>query len=153
MRNRSMAMVVREDRILMVETFRFGRQIFEIPGGGIEEGETPEQAAVRELWEECGLKGEVKRPLNTMHCADGSVEYVYLVEVSPEQEASVGMDPEVPEGGEQSIKNVCWKKLDELSEKDRAFLWAQGLLEVERYFELILSWGSEISYPGDKELS
>ena len=57
------------------------------------------------------------------------------------------MDPEVPAGEEQSIKNVCWKKLNELSEKDRAFLWSYGLLEVDDYFELVLSWGDEISYP------
>ena len=53
---------------------------------------------------------------------DGSIEYVFLVDVSEEQqEAIVGIDPEVPVGEEQSIKNVCWKKLNELSEKDRAF--------------------------------
>ena len=40
-----------------------------------------------------------------------------------------------------------WKKLNELSEKDRAFLWSYGLLEVDDYFELVLSWGDEISYP------
>lgn len=151
MRNRSMAMVIRDDRILMIETFRWGRRIFELPGGGIEAGESPERAALRELEEETGLKGQVKRPLNTMHCADGSVEYVFLVDVSPEQEAIVGSDPEVPEGKEQSIKNVCWKKLEELSEKDRAFLWSYGLLEVEGYFEQVLSWGDEISYPGKRD--
>ena len=69
--------------------------------------------------------------------------------VSEEQEAIVGTDPEVPEGKEQSIKNVCWKKLNELSEKDRAFLWSYGLLQVDDYFELVLSWGNEISYPLD----
>lgn len=148
MRNRSMAMVIRDEKILMIETFRRGRNIFELPGGGIEPGESPEEAAVRELWEECGLKGRINRPLNTMHCADGSVEYVFLVEVPPEQEPIVGSDPEVPEGGVQAIKNVCWKKLEELSEKDRAFLWTYGLLEVEGYLERILSWGDEISYPG-----
>lgn len=151
MRNRSMAMVIRDDKILMIETFRWGRQIFELPGGGIEEGESPEEAAVRELWEECGLKGQVKRPLNTMHCMNGSKEYVFLVEVSSDQEAIVGSDPEVPEGGEQAIKNVCWKRLEELSEKDRAFLWTYGLLQVEGYFERILSWGNEISYPGGRD--
>ncbi len=148
MRNRSMAMVLRGKKILMIETFRFNRFIFELPGGGIEAGETPEEAAVRELKKECGLDGTVVRPLNTLHCKNGSTEYVFLVDVPDVQEAIVGSDPEVPEGGVQSIKNVCWKELTELSEKDRAFLWAYGLMEVDGFFEEILSWGDEISYPG-----
>ena len=36
MRNRSMALVVRDEKILMVQTFRRGRYIWELPGGGIE---------------------------------------------------------------------------------------------------------------------
>ncbi len=147
MRNRSMALVVRNDKILMVKTFRFNRYIYELPGGGIENGETEEEAAIRELKEECGLDGVINRPLNTLHCKDGSTEYVFLVDVSENQEAIVGKDPEIPEGEEQDIKSVCWKKLNELSEKDRAFLWSYGLLAVGEYFEHVLSWGDEISYP------
>jgi AAA15 family ATPase/GTPase len=37
--------------------------------------------------------------------------------------------------------------LDYWSEKDRAFLWSYGLLQVGDYLELALSWGDEISYP------
>lgn len=148
MRNRSMAMVLRGRKILMIETFRFNRYIFELPGGGIEEGETPEEAAVRELKEECGLDGTVIRPLNTLHCKNGSIEYVFLVDVPKNQEAIVGIDPEVPESGVQAIKNVCWKELQELSEKDRAFLWSYGLMDVGDFFDELLSWGDEISYPG-----
>lgn len=139
-----MALVVRADKILMIKSLHLNR--WELPGGGIEKDETPEEAAIRELKEECGLDGVVNRPLNILHCKDGSVEHVFLVDVSDEQEAIIGTDPEV-QTQEQSIKNVCWKKLDELSEKDRAFLWAYGLLEVDNYFGLVLSWGDEISYP------
>ena len=148
MRNRSLALVVRDSKILMIHTYRFQRYIYELPGGGIEAGETPEEAAVRELQEECGLIGTVLRPLNVLHRSNGNMEYVFLVDVSKEQEATVGFDPEIAEGEEQAIKAVCWKELSELSEKDRAFLWSYGLMDVEGFREVVLGWGNEVSYPG-----
>lgn len=144
MRNRSMALVVRDEKILMVQALRRGSLFWELPGGGIETGETPEETALRELQEECGLAGMINRPLNTLYCKDGSVEYVFLVDVPRNQKETVGGDPEATE---QTIKNVSWKKLAELSERDRAFLWSRGLLEVDDFFELAWSWGDEISYP------
>lgn len=147
MRSRSLALVVREGKILMIQTYRFNRYIFELPGGGVEPGETPEEAAIRELKEECGLDGKISRHLNTTYRKNGNTEYVFLVDVSAEQEPIVGYDPEVTEGEEQAIKNVGWKAFNELSEKDRAFLWSYGLLQVDGFYELALSWGDEMSYP------
>lgn len=147
MRDRAMAMVVRNGKILMVETHRSNRRIFELPGGGIEKGESPQEAALRELKEECGLSGTIERQLNILHRINGSTEYVFLVNVSPDCEPIVGSDPEIAAGAEQAIKNVRFMKLTELSEKDRAFLWSYGLLDVDNYFDIVLSWGDEISYP------
>lgn len=42
------------DRVLMV--YERERECWELPGGGIEPGESPRAAAVRELWEETGQR-------------------------------------------------------------------------------------------------
>lgn len=146
MRDRSVVFVVRDKKILMEKLHYDDRYFYSIPGGGIEEGETPEQTALRELKEECGLEGSIKRKLTEVYRRDGSTEYVFEVDVPEEQQPIVGYDPEEV-GGEQPIKDVCWLALDEMTEKDRAFLWSYGLMDIEGFFEEVIGWGDRISYP------
>src|SRR5687767_2599225 len=49
------------DKVLMVKQFRIaaGKDMLEIPAGRIDKGETPEQAARRELEEEIGFRGDL----------------------------------------------------------------------------------------------
>jgi len=57
---------VTEDRqIILVRQFRFGREVFslEVPGGVVDPGEEPRDAAIRELREETGYEGEHVRSL------------------------------------------------------------------------------------------
>ena len=70
MRDRSVAFVVRDGKILMERLTYGGRTFYSIPGGGIEDGETPEQAAIRELKEECGLDGVIVKPLAVVYARD-----------------------------------------------------------------------------------
>jgi len=145
MRNRSVVFVIRDKKILIEKLYYEGRTFYSIPGGGIEEGETPEQTAIRELKEECGLDGVIVKKLAEIY-SRGRTEHSFLVEVPDEQNAIRGYDPEEPID-EQAIKEVLWMELKELSEKDRAFMWRYGLLEVDGFWEEVLSWGDKISYP------
>jgi len=47
--------LLRAGRVLIAAEAVFGRDIFKFPGGGVETGETPEQALVREFMEEGNL--------------------------------------------------------------------------------------------------
>ena len=95
MRNRGVAVVTRNGAILLEKTYYEGRYFYALPGGGIEEGETPQETALRELKEECGLDGKIVKPLNVVYKRDGSIEYAFEIAVSQEQIVIVGKDPEI----------------------------------------------------------
>jgi len=145
-RSRAVSIVIRNDKILMEKVHYFGRTFYTVPGGGIEDGETPEEAAIRELKEECGLDGKITRPLAVQYKQDTSAEYSFEVEIPDEQAPILGYDPE-DTSDDPALKEVLWMPLNKISEKDRAFLWSYGLITVGDFFEEIRSWGDEISYP------
>lgn len=147
-RDRSQSMVIRGNRILLVEHQLFGRDFFNLPGGGIEENETPEQAALRELEEECQVKGTLIRPLTVEYKPDlESRVFTFLVEIPENAVAKTGIDPELP-ADEQSIIGVKWMRLDEIAERDRAYLFGAGLMRVPYFHDEVLMWdGEDISYP------
>lgn len=59
-RNRGVAIIVQEGKIALIKRIRGGETYYVFPGGGIEEGETPEEATKREAYEELGVHIEVK---------------------------------------------------------------------------------------------
>lgn len=66
---RAAVVVVRDDHVLLVRQRRLFLEdlSWEIPGGSINEGETPEQAAMRECLEEAGIRCVSVEPLLRFH--------------------------------------------------------------------------------------
>lgn len=118
MRPRACAAIIRKGDILMVRRRHDGRTYWTLPGGGIEPGETPEQATVREVREETGLNAKVVRFLfeeiylggtNTCRC--------FLLEVDESQTALLGHDPEQAQltADARMLQEVAWLPLDSVA--------------------------------------
>ena len=79
MRIRAVAILVENGKVALIERHRAGRHYFTFPGGGVDSGETAEQAVVRELEEETGLHVVVRRKVGEVWFEGNRQEY-FLVE-------------------------------------------------------------------------
>jgi len=79
MRIRAGVVLIEDGKVALIERFRNGNHYFVFPGGGVDEGETPQEAAIREMEEETGLHVTIKRKLAKIHFGL-SYQIYYLVE-------------------------------------------------------------------------
>jgi len=89
-------------RVLLMRRLKEGRRYTVLPGGGIEPGETPAQAAVRELAEETGLVATVTGELATVDHDDRRAHYL-LMEALPGEPTLAG-----PEAVAETEDNRYW---------------------------------------------
>jgi 8-oxo-dGTP diphosphatase len=78
---RAAIVLIENGQIALVERHRDGLHYFTFPGGHVEPGETPEQAALRETEEELGLQVIIQRLLAVIWWRE-KPQYYYLVESS-----------------------------------------------------------------------
>lgn len=114
MRNgRAVAIVIKQDKLLVMFRRNEGKEYFTLPGGGIEPNESAEQATVREIEEETTLKVKVERQLYEHHYDDNSNQYFFLCKYISGQPKLSKNAPE----RKDSIKNVykpMWLSLDKI---------------------------------------
>jgi len=150
-KGRAQCLVIREDNILMVKHCSENDAHYTTPGGGIEPGETPEQAALRELQEECNVTGTIIKKTGEWACPyhDDKIFYTYHIDIGA-QEPFLSYDWEYANKHLLNPVEVRWMTLRELSEVDRAYLWSAGLMGIERFAQEVDTWAREISYPGKR---
>jgi ubiquinone/menaquinone biosynthesis C-methylase UbiE/8-oxo-dGTP pyrophosphatase MutT (NUDIX family)/uncharacterized protein YbaR (Trm112 family) len=125
-RLRAGALIVHENKLLAFGRYRRGEPPrFRIPGGGIEPGETPEQAAQRELQEEIGVTIRLER-LFGRYLVKAKTQWYFLANTDEKQ---LPADDAAREGGHV----LRWLPLTELASYD---LRPQGLKwELVKYFK------------------
>jgi 8-oxo-dGTP diphosphatase len=103
----SMAIITEGSKVLMVRRRqREGKLSWAFPGGGIEAGETAEQAAVREVTEETALEVKAVRVLGQRIHPDTGADMTYVACEPVAGEARVEDDEELAE--------VAWITLEEI---------------------------------------
>jgi 8-oxo-dGTP diphosphatase len=105
----SMAVVVADGKLLMIRRRqREGDLLWALPGGAIEEGETVEEAAVRETVEEVGLVVAAVKVLGErVHPKTGRAMSYTACEV---------LQGEAKVADEEEIDAVAWVTLEEIPE-------------------------------------
>jgi NUDIX domain len=111
--------IIRDEKIVMVHCDHkvnsgsgLGHAHWTLPGDRLDEGESPEEAVLREVREETGMRGEVVETLFDRLWSKSEIERCFLIKVSPEQEPILGSDPEL--AGRQQLDIVAWRSLDEV---------------------------------------
>lgn len=85
---RAVAVVLRDDCVLVIKRHRDGVDYAVLPGGGVEPGESSAQAALRELHEETTLTAEIDRLLWTDDHGGRPASYFLMKDVTGEPELS-----------------------------------------------------------------
>ena len=117
MRIRAGIVLIHDNKVALIERHRAGLYYFVFPGGGVDEGESVEQAAVREAMEELGVEVAIKQKVAEVQVGQNSRQIYFLAEQSGGEfgtgvgEEYTDSDPEDPEEG---IYSPIWVPIAEL---------------------------------------
>lgn len=79
MRNRGSSIIIENNKVALIKRVRAGQEYYVFPGGGIEHGESSEQAAIRETFEELGVHVEIKGSLGIVNYK--GVQHFFIADV------------------------------------------------------------------------
>ena len=143
MRIRAGIVLIQEDKVALIERHRAGLNYFVFPGGGVDEGESAEQAAVREAMEELGIEVTIKRKLAEIYVGRRSRQVYFLVEHAA-GEFGTGSGEEFdadPNDPDEGIYVPIWMPIEELPRHEKVYPAELAKLVVE---SVTAGWPSKV---------
>jgi 8-oxo-dGTP pyrophosphatase MutT (NUDIX family) len=117
MRVRAGIVLIQDGKVALIERRRAGLDYFVFPGGGVDDGESPEGAAAREAMEELGVEVAIRQKVAEIQFGQKSRQIYFLAEQTGGEfgtgsgEEYTDADPDNPEEG---IYSPVWMPIDEL---------------------------------------
>lgn len=97
------AIVLKDDKILVMKRLKMGKQYYTLPGGTVEKGETADQAAIREVAEESTIKIDNPRLVFIEDAGEPwGKQYVYLCDY-------LSGEPVLPDDSEEAYWTIPGK--------------------------------------------
>ncbi len=119
MRIRAGIVLIQDGKVALIERHRAGMDYFVFPGGGADEGEIPEQAAIREAMEELGIEVAIKQKIAEIQYGQKSRQIYFLVD-QVGGKFGTGTGEEYtnadPNNAEEGIYIPIWMPIEKLSE-------------------------------------
>jgi len=129
---RAAAIIIKDNKILLMHRIKDGREYWVFPGGHVEDGETPEQAAIREIMEELTLKAS--NPKLAFNYQNGENEDpMFIVDVENKDPVLGGPEGERNSGND--FYEPVWIAFDNL--KDLNLLPESAKEKLLKYFDEI----------------
>lgn len=115
MRKRAGIILIEDGKLALIERHKQGRHYFAFPGGGVDEGETDEEAAVREAEEELGIRVEILHKAAEVHRLN-KCDQVYFRVKRVGGEFGTGAGEEYGEPNpEHGTYQPMWMPIEEIS--------------------------------------
>jgi len=120
---RATVLMIKSDSILMIHCFRDGNEYYVLPGGGVEAGETPELATLRELKEETSILGKIEQRVADFTDKEGRNHQIFLcTRIAGEPKLS----DDSPEKMKQTKTNTYEPKWVEIDSLPSLVIWPEG---------------------------
>ena len=112
------ALVINDNKILVIHRINHGQEYYVLPGGGWEENETEEAGVKREVFEETSLDIKVERPVFSLLVENDGQKLVYLCKyLGGEPKLGDFNEKKTMESDVQQINEPMWLPIEGLSQK------------------------------------